>query len=212
MRSHRPLIILSRVVQGGRPGLRRPFPAGPGRMLSERRQVILNLSSSCVVERAVHSPGPGPGLRAPSGPAFRCSIPLRCAKNFSRWVAVPWDLGCLPAKAGTWRMGVQSWRPPRGEVPRGDAHVLTPLSFWVPKPGPVSAGHPLIGLGALRNSGTSYALLSALPAGLWEGQLLSAVGPEKRPRASARSGNYFFLGEAAGHWVRKAILRQGECR
>lgn len=127
-------------------------------------------------------------------------------------VGVPRGLGRLPTSAGTRRRGFQAWGPPRGEVPRGDAPVPTPPRSWVLKPGPVSAGHPPIGLGALRKSRPGYAPPSAAPGRVVEGRLLWAVGPGRWPGAVARSGNYFFLREAAGHWARRAVLRPGTRR
>lgn len=61
---------------------------------------------------------------------------------------------------------------------------------------PLSSGHPLIGLNAVWKSRPGFA------PPWWVGP--GRVRPV--PLADPRPGNYFVLGEAAVHWVKRSVL------
>ena len=125
------------------------------------------------------------------------------------------NLGCcfgyfgrLPAKAGAWSL-------PRGEAPCGDAPVLTAPRSWVQKPRNVALCLPATlsdWAGRSQEERPGYAPPSGLWAGVREARLLAAVGPGRWPWAVPRFGDYFFLGEAAGHWAQRTVLRPGASR
>lgn len=145
------------VVRGGRLALHRAFPERSRFGIEGRRggATSARLEPQCFGSccEARHSrPWPPRPFRSLLWSLQLTPVALETPVN----VAVLRGLGRLPASAATRRTRVQTWDPPRGEAPRGDAPVPKPPRSWVPKPPRVHRSPARTGLGVFGKSRRGY--------------------------------------------------------